>query len=200
MYDMEQAMHGCESMSHGICEEASTGRMEEEVFNLCAEPQTKAQRVVEIYCRLRSVKATSRECELSESQVDKYLSRERDKRGLSDIRFLYTDSEEEFNNGNNAGDVVRQRDLMDLVERQQYRCALSGVELTPQSAALDHITPVADGGDHVINNLQWLNCEVNRMKGSLSVEAFVDICRRVVAVADAAAPCAPPPYQGTSTT
>lgn len=122
---------------------------------------------------------------MSESSVSDYLIRERDRRGIADIRFLYADSEDEFNTGDNTEGSVRQSDLMSLVESQQYRCALSGIELTPQTAALDHIVPVASGGEHTIANLQWLNCEVNRMKGMLSIETFVDICRRVTATADA---------------
>lgn len=79
---------------------------------------------------------------------------------------------------------IKQSDLMRLVESQNYRCALSSIELTPETAALDHITPVANGGAHAIENLQWLNSEVNRMKGMLSVDVFIDICRRVAATAE----------------
>jgi len=93
---------------------------------------------------------------------------------------------------------VKQIDLMRLVESQQYRCGLSGIELTPETAALDHIVPLASGGSHAIDNLQWLNCEVNRMKGSLSSEVFIDICRRVTVVADQHTTATPPPAKGTS--
>ena len=177
-------------------ETADNECMEEEVFNLCAESQTKTQRAVEAYCRLRSVSMTATECRMSVSSVMAHLTKERDKRRLSDIRFLYADTEDEFNTGDNDSDAVRQSDLMSLVEAQGFRCALSGIELTPETAALDHITPVALGGEHSVANLQWLNCEVNRMKGMLSVDVFVDICKRVAATAVVNEPQGTPPLMG----
>ena len=74
--------------------------------------------------------------------------------------------------------------------------AKSGIELTPETAALDHITPVALGGEHSVANLQWLNCEVNRMKGMLSVDVFVDICKRVAATAVVNETHGTPPLMG----
>lgn len=185
MHDMAEEMHGSEGQSQSGYESTASRCVEEEVFNLLSEPQAKTNRAVQVYCRLKSVQLTADECGISQSLVMSRLKRERDKRGLSDIRFLYADSEDEFNKGDNDSDAVRQSDLMRLVEAQQYRCALSGIELTPETAALDHITPITNGGEHSIANLQWLNCEVNRMKGMLSVEVFIDICRRVSATADA---------------
>lgn len=184
MYDMEPAMQGGESESESCHKEATTGRVEEEVFKLRPRSQTKAQIAVESYCRLRSIPAAAIECQMSESQVRSYVSAARNKRGLKDSRLLYAKSEDEFNCGDNTDDAVRQSDLMAMVEQQQYRCALSGIELTPQTAALDHIVPVSRGGEHAVRNLQWLNSEVNRMKGMLSVEVFVDICMRVARHAD----------------
>ncbi len=71
--------------------------------------------------------------------------------------------------------------LKQLIERQQYCCALSGLPLTPDDSALDHIVAVADGGTHVIDNLQWLNSEVNRMKGSMSQSRFIAVVKLIAA-------------------
>jgi 5-methylcytosine-specific restriction endonuclease McrA len=60
--------------------------------------------------------------------------------------------------------------VLGLVERQRYRCALSGRELTPETTALDHILPVRRGGAHVIENSQLLHKDVNRAKGPLTSE------------------------------
>lgn len=135
---------------------------------------------------------------MSEGTIIKMLVRERDKRGLSDIRFLYADCDDDFNTGDDGETSVKQSHLMNLVESQHYRCALSGIELSPETASLDHVIPIASGGHHEISNLQWLNCEVNRMKGTLSVEVFVDICRRVAATADRTAAHTAPPSSGPS--
>jgi hypothetical protein len=186
-------MYRSKDTSESQIEATADECLDSEVFNLCSQSQTKRQRAVEAYRKLRSVKLAAAECRMSESSVMSYLSRERDRRRLSDIRFLYADSEDEFNTGCNDSDAVRQSDLMRLVESQQFRCALSGIELTPATAALDHITPVASGGEHSIGNLQWLNSEVNRMKGMLSVDAFIDICRRVAATAESKQTPSPSP-------
>lgn len=75
---------------------------------------------------------------------------------------------------------ITQRFLMDLIEQQEYRCKLSGVELTPDTATLDHLNSVSSGGGHTAGNVAWVHSEINRMKGQLSVEEFVALCRKVV--------------------
>jgi CRISPR/Cas system Type II protein with McrA/HNH and RuvC-like nuclease domain len=77
--------------------------------------------------------------------------------------------------GKNAG----RKELRDLIARQQYKCALTGVELEPATAELDHIVPVVDGGDHSIGNLQVLHKIVNRMKGSMTNDEFIKWCELV---------------------
>lgn len=70
---------------------------------------------------------------------------------------------------------------MQKLEQQDYRCALSGVHLTPSNAALDHIVPVSEGGTDDVENLQWLDKIVNRAKSTLSQDEFIEMCRRVAA-------------------
>lgn len=71
--------------------------------------------------------------------------------------------------------------LLELLETQEYRCALSGVSLTPDNAVVDHTRPRKDGGKHEMANLQWLHSDVNRMKGTLTQSEFMALCRRVAA-------------------
>lgn len=70
--------------------------------------------------------------------------------------------------------------VLRLLEYQQYRCALSGRELTPQTAALDHIVPIRFDGQHIIENTQVLHKDVNRAKGSLTNEEYIQMCHEVV--------------------
>lgn len=70
--------------------------------------------------------------------------------------------------------------VLDLLERQGFRCALTGRSLTPDTAALDHIVPVRCGGEHVLENTQVLHKEVNRAKGPLTNAEFIDLCREAV--------------------
>ena len=74
--------------------------------------------------------------------------------------------------------------VLDLIERQNFRCALTGRTLEPQTASLDHIIPLTQNGQHVIENTQVLHKDVNRAKGTLTNDVFLALCREVVAWAD----------------
>lgn len=74
---------------------------------------------------------------------------------------------------------INREQLVKLIEDQEYRCKLSGIELTPNTASLDHVIPVSKGGEHVVSNVVWVHSEINRMKGQLPVEEFVSLCSKV---------------------
>src|SRR5690606_32420688 len=70
-------------------------------------------------------------------------------------------------------------DLRELLRRQNYRCALTGERLTPANFALDHIVPLANGGDFTAANSQLVLKVVNRAKNTMSEREFVEMCRKV---------------------
>ena len=72
-------------------------------------------------------------------------------------------------------------EIMTLLLRQNFRCALTGQSLNPSNAALDHIRPICRGGNHTIRNMQALLDAVNRAKGTLTSDEFIQLCREVVA-------------------
>lgn len=74
---------------------------------------------------------------------------------------------------------ITAKNLMQLVERQKYRCALSGRKLTPASASLDHRMPLVKGGEHAMRNLWVLHRDVNAAKGTMTVDEFLAVCRDV---------------------
>lgn len=69
--------------------------------------------------------------------------------------------------------------LMALIESQSYKCALTGQDLTPENAHLDHKLPLSRGGDNKLGNLQWIHKDVNKAKGEMTNEEFVKMCRKV---------------------
>ncbi|MCO8122545.1 HNH endonuclease [Stieleria sp. TO1_6] len=71
------------------------------------------------------------------------------------------------------------KNVLQLLNWQDYRCALTGRLLTPDDASLDHIVPVRDGGEHVIENTQILHRDINRAKSILTNETFIKMCREV---------------------
>lgn len=78
-------------------------------------------------------------------------------------------------------DGLSRKRLFELLEQQQYRCAISGRELTPENATVDHVVPLAKGGEHCASNAQLLDDEINRAKGTKTNEEFLAICQEVVA-------------------
>lgn len=75
---------------------------------------------------------------------------------------------------------VTAKTIMTLVERQRFRCAISGRELTPQTASLDHIVPLARGGEHGVDNIWVVDQHINSAKGTMTLDEFVAMCRDVV--------------------
>ena len=70
-------------------------------------------------------------------------------------------------------------ELMSLLRKQEFKCALSGRKLKPDRSQLDHIVPKSKGGSDDVDNLQWLTAKVNRMKGTMSNEEFINVCGEV---------------------
>jgi len=60
-----------------------------------------------------------------------------------------------------------------ILSQQDYRCALSGVVLSPDCASLDHIRPLSKGGQHVLSNIQIVHTIVNGLKGEMTQDEFI---------------------------
>ena len=71
------------------------------------------------------------------------------------------------------------KDLLRLIRLQGFRCAISGVPITPRTAALDHKIPCARGGKHELSNLHWVSKSVNKAKSTMTVEEFAEMCNSV---------------------
>jgi 5-methylcytosine-specific restriction endonuclease McrA len=74
---------------------------------------------------------------------------------------------------------VSGKKLLALLELQGRCCALSGIELTPQTVSLDHIVPLAEGGADDMGNVQLVHAIINSMKGLMSQTDFVKWCKLV---------------------
>lgn len=81
-------------------------------------------------------------------------------------------------------DTIKVRDLLAMLDSQGRQCALSGRQLTPETLSADHRIPIASGGAHAIDNVWLVDQEVNVAKGTMSCEAFIQLCRDVVAWQD----------------
>ncbi len=78
------------------------------------------------------------------------------------------------------GKNITAKQVMGLVHKQSFLCAISGRTLTPETASLDHIVALGRGGQHAIDNVWVVDHQVNTAKGTLSLDEFIEVCRDVV--------------------
>lgn len=76
---------------------------------------------------------------------------------------------------------VKITDVRLMLEKQGHRCVLTGRELTPENCSIDHIMPLCKGGGHAKDNAQLVVMEVNRAKGMMTEDEFIQLCHDVVA-------------------
>lgn len=77
------------------------------------------------------------------------------------------------------GEKITAKNLRKMLEQQDYKCALTGRDLTPRVAALDHIIPLSDGGSHTMENVWIVHSEANVAKSTMGLQAFIALCREV---------------------
>lgn len=77
------------------------------------------------------------------------------------------------------GARLTRSDLQKKLEDQGFKCALTGISLTPQTAWLDHIDAKAVGGCDDRDNVQIVLAAVNRAKTTMTQSQFVAMCHAV---------------------
>ena len=68
------------------------------------------------------------------------------------------------------------KELNQLIEKQNYKCAYTGLVLTPAvDASVDHIIALSTDAEQYnkIENLQWVHSAINRMKNNHTEEDFL---------------------------
>lgn len=68
------------------------------------------------------------------------------------------------------------KDFYALLEKQQYRCALSGRELNPVSTDAEHIQPLEHGGQHIPENIYLIVRDAARLKRHLTEAQVIELC------------------------
>ena len=83
-------------------------------------------------------------------------------------------------------DGLKRTDILEKLEEQNYKCALSGIPLTcelrvgvkcPTNASIDRIEA---GGPYTKDNIQMVCTSLNKWRSDTSITDFVDMCRAVV--------------------
>jgi hypothetical protein len=80
---------------------------------------------------------------------------------------------------------LTQKDLLDLIEKQNYKCAISGISLTCNleksvnflfNASVDRINA---GKEYTIDNIQLVCKCLNKWRADTDLSIFIEICRKV---------------------
>lgn len=74
-------------------------------------------------------------------------------------------------------------DLWNLFEKQERKCAMTGLGLTlrgygkpPGTASVDRID---SSKGYTKDNIQWVHKDVNKMKMDFTKEYFIEVCRLI---------------------
>lgn len=82
-------------------------------------------------------------------------------------------------------DLLSKQDCVALLEAQDYKCALTGVELTcilekgtvcKTNASIDRIDPK---GPYTRDNVQLVCAAINKLRVDMSVDDFINWCKKV---------------------
>lgn len=80
--------------------------------------------------------------------------------------------------------MVTAKQLRKLIDAQQYKCALTGIDLTPRAASLDHVVSLQQGGSNDLENVQIVHVCVNYCKRTLSNDQFINMCHAIARMHD----------------
>lgn len=83
-----------------------------------------------------------------------------------------------------SGREKRVARIVAKIKESGFRCALTGWTISESCFELDHIVSIHDGGSDEVDNLQAVHPLVNRAKGTMGNQQFIDMCRAVVAYQD----------------
>ena len=69
--------------------------------------------------------------------------------------------------------VYRAKDFYEQLEEQNYKCFVTGRELTPMNCTAEHLVPLKKGGQHIRENIVLLVRDIAPLKRNLSEEEIV---------------------------
>jgi 5-methylcytosine-specific restriction endonuclease McrA len=100
------------------------------------------------------------------------------------FKFCSQECSSAFQRSHGFGQEGFARKLTKRLIENDFRCELTGVTLTTETIAVDHIIPLSKGGKNDYENIQIVHATVNRMKGTLSQDEFITWCKRIAAAAN----------------
>lgn len=107
------------------------------------------------------------------------------RRGTTNISLTYFNAIKNGAKSRNIDFNISIEYIDELLIKQNFKCALSGVALIAgyvncrkgeQTASLDRINSYLG---YVVDNVQWVHRDINLAKQSFSQEYFIELCKRV---------------------
>ena len=80
----------------------------------------------------------------------------------------------------NAGWKITAKDCYVLLERQEHKCALSGLALTPNTVEIMHIVPIESEGQHALDNVALVDSTIYKLARGLTPYQLAAICAQVL--------------------
>lgn len=184
MYDMDRSMQTSEVFTS--LQSTQTNGMEVKSGNggrkSSEEKLTENQRLLlHTFREERGSACAARKLNVSAKQTQKNLRNIRKKLGVLSNSDLLCNGDVLKVDEKTTKQTVTARSLLELIEKQQFMCALSGELLTPETASLDHKIPISKGGEHSLDNVAWVHRSINAAKGTMTIDEFILVCRKVTA-------------------
>lgn len=77
-------------------------------------------------------------------------------------------------------DPTKFLELKELLKKQDFKCVYTGKNIFPGlNASLDHKIPPKKGGTKTLDNVHWVDLDINYVKRNLSHKEFIDLCKLV---------------------
>lgn len=75
---------------------------------------------------------------------------------------------------------IRAGDCYFLLEKQGHKCALSGLELTPNTTEIMHRMPIESGGENSLDNTILVDSNVYKLARGLTPDQLAIICAQIL--------------------
>ena len=72
------------------------------------------------------------------------------------------------------------KELKELIEKQNYKCALTGDKISFDNIELDHILPTSRKGTNELSNVRWVTKQANRFKQNLTDKELKILCNKIL--------------------
>ena len=74
---------------------------------------------------------------------------------------------------------ITEEDAIEVLEKQNYKCTLTGIELTFKPIMTASIDRIENEKGYTKENIQWVHKHINIMKHRYAQEYFINMCHMV---------------------